>query len=61
MYACGKKYFVICHKGKPEIDNKIDVHGFVDIDWVSDPNHRWSTSGYLFKLFGGVVSWMSRR
>ena len=30
-------------------------------DWASDLDHKWSTNGYVFKLFGGVDSWMSRR
>ena len=39
----------------------LDIHGFVDADWVGDLDQRRSTSGYVFSLFGGAVSWMSKR
>jgi len=39
----------------------LDIHGFVDADWAGDLDKRRSTSGYIFNLFGGVVSWMSKR
>jgi hypothetical protein len=39
----------------------VDVQGLVDADWVRDLDHRSSTSGYVFKLFGGAIIWMSRR
>jgi hypothetical protein len=35
-YLCGTKYYVICYQGKPGDDSEVDVHGFVDIDWVGD-------------------------
>jgi hypothetical protein len=38
-----------------------NIHGFVDADWVGDLDHRRSTSGYVFNLFGGAISWMSKR
>jgi hypothetical protein len=38
----------------------LDIHGFVDADWAEDPDHRISTSGYVFNLFGGAISWMSK-
>ena len=57
----GTIYFTILYQGKPKTKRKIDVHGFVDSSWVSDLNYRWPTNIYVFKLFGGVVSWMSRR
>jgi len=39
----------------------LDIHGFVDVDWARDLDQRRSTSGYVFNLFGGVVSWMSKK
>lgn len=31
-----------------------------DSDWAGDPNTRRSTTGYLFKMNGGAISWKSR-
>lgn len=31
----------------------------VDSDWAGDPNSRRSTTGYLFTLNGGAISWKS--
>ena len=39
----------------------LDIHGFVDAEWAGDIDQRRSTSGYVFSLFGGAVSWMSKR
>ena len=39
----------------------LEIHGFVDVDWAGDLDQRRSTSGYVFSLFGGAVSWMSKR
>jgi hypothetical protein len=39
----------------------LDIHGFVDAYWAGDLDHRRSTSGYVFNLFGGEISWMSKR
>ena len=39
----------------------LDICGFVDADWAGDLDQRRSTSGYVFSLFGGAVSWMSKR
>jgi hypothetical protein len=35
--------------------------GYVDADWVGDVTDRKSNSGYLFRLFGGSISWSSRK
>jgi hypothetical protein len=43
------------------LDRVVDIHGFVDADWDGDPDRRRSTSGYVFNLFGGAISWMSKR
>jgi len=39
----------------------LDIHGFVDANWVGDLDQRRSTSGYVFNLFGGAVIWMSKK
>jgi len=39
----------------------LDIHGFVDVDWAWDLDQRISTSGYVFNLFGGAVTWMSKK
>ena len=39
----------------------MDIHGFVDVDWVGDLDHRRSTSGYVFNMFEGEISWMIKR
>ena len=39
----------------------VQVSGFVDADWGSNPNGRRSQSGYLFSLCGGIISWASKR
>jgi hypothetical protein len=33
----------------------------VDADWASDVNDRKSTSGYVFLLGGGAISWGSKK
>jgi hypothetical protein len=39
----------------------VNIHGFVDAGWARDLDRRISTSGYVFNLFGGAISWMSKR
>jgi hypothetical protein len=34
----------------------VDIHGFVDAHWDGDMDHRISTSGYVFNIFGGAIS-----
>ncbi|EIW72356.1 hypothetical protein TREMEDRAFT_26101, partial [Tremella mesenterica DSM 1558] len=35
--------------------------GYADADWGGDLDTRRSTTGYVFKVYGGVVAWKSRR
>ena len=58
---CGTTNSPICYQGRHVPDRVINVHGFVDADWAGDLDHRRSTSGYVFNLFGGAISWMSKR
>jgi len=37
------------------------ILGYVDADWGSDVNDCKSTSGYVFTLSGGAISWSSKK
>eukprot|EP00253_Pinus_taeda_P030075 PITA_30075 len=52
---------VWCYQGRAGLDRVLDIRGFVDADWAGDLDQRRSTSGYVFNLFGGAVSWMSKK
>ena len=60
-YLHGTTNHAICYQGRARPDRVLDVHGFVDADWAGDLDHRRSTSGYVFSLFGGAISWMSKK
>ena len=60
-YLHGTTNYGLCYQGRPGLDRVVDIHGFVDADWVGDMDCRRSTSGYVFNLFGGAISWMSKR
>jgi len=60
-YLHGTSDYGLCYQGRPRLDRELDIHGFVDTDWVGDLDQRRSTSGYVFNLFGGAVSWMSKK
>ena len=38
-----------------------DCTGFSDADWGGDLDDRKSTSGYIYLMAGGSVSWCSRK
>lgn len=43
-------------------DSAADVLvGYTDSDWAGDKIDRKSTSGYVFKVFGNTVSWLSQK
>jgi hypothetical protein len=60
-YLCGTTKYAICYQGKLETDREVNVHGFVNANWDGDLDRRRSTNGYVFKMFGGAISWMSKR
>jgi hypothetical protein len=35
------------------------LEGYCDANWISDADEIYATSGYLFSLGGGAVSWKS--
>ena len=41
--------------------NDDDLYGFADANWAGDVDTRPSTSGYVFMVANGVVSWSSKK
>jgi hypothetical protein len=60
-YLRGTASYGLCYEGRLGLDRVVDIHGFFDADWVGDMDRRRSTSGYVFNLFGGAISWMRKR
>jgi hypothetical protein len=60
MYLRGTTSYGLCYQGRPILDRVVDIHGFVDADWVGDMDRRRSTSFYVFNLFGGAIRWMRK-
>jgi hypothetical protein len=44
----------------PDGSSHVVLHGYADADWAGDPYTRRSTTGYVFMISGGCVSWMSK-
>ncbi|XP_062713882.1 uncharacterized protein LOC134290716 [Aedes albopictus] len=42
-------------------DANLEVVGYCDADWGSDPEQRKSTSGYVFLASGGAISWSCKK
>ncbi|KAE8229103.1 hypothetical protein CF326_g5936 [Tilletia indica] len=40
---------------------EVELEGYVDADWAADRDDRRSTSGFVFTMAGGAVSWGSRK
>lgn len=51
----------INHKLTFSSDGNHDHYGYSDADWGSDSTDRRSTTGYIFKLSGGAISWSSKK
>ena len=60
-YLRGTANHATCYQGRSEAVRVLDLHGFVNVEWVGDMDHRRYTSGYGFNLFGGVISWMRKK
>ena len=58
-YLQGTKDLGIVYQGDTNTDTSILV-GFSDSDWAGDRDTRRSTTGFLFMLGSGVVSWSSK-
>src|ERR1700744_1821313 len=42
-------------------EKSVGLVGYADSDYASDPVDGKSISGYVFKVFGCTVSWLSRK
>lgn len=65
-YLQGTRTYSISFRGNnPEslsiASSKNFLTNYADADWAGDPATRRSTTGYVFTLHGGAVSWMSRK
>jgi len=38
-----------------------DLTGFTDADWAADEETRRSVGAYIYVLYGGAISWCSKR
>ena len=56
-YLQGMQELGILYKQKDELK----LMGYSDADWAGDHDDRKSTSGYLFTLGGGPISWGSKK
>ena len=41
--------------------SNLDLIGFTDSDWEGDNTEQNSTSGYVFILIEGPISWLSKK
>ena len=53
-YLQGTANYGIHYSGYPTV-----LEGYSDSNWISDADEMKATSGYIFTLRGGVVSWKS--
>ena len=55
-YVQATLYYSLCFNQKD-----LQLQGYTDADWQGDLDDRKSTSGYLFTLAGGAISWSSKK
>ena len=53
-YLKGRSSYGIQYTGYPRV-----LEGYSDSNWISDTDEIKATSGYVFTLGGGAVSWKS--
>ncbi|CAI0429344.1 unnamed protein product [Linum tenue] len=58
-YLKGTIRFGIWYKRRCEGEE--ELLGYTDSDYAGDTDDRKSTSGYVFLLSGGVISWASKK
>jgi hypothetical protein len=69
MHVAGVKRILRYLKGtidhgilyKKSVNDELQLKGWTDSDYAGDLDDRKSTSGYVFKLGSGVISWSSKK
>jgi hypothetical protein len=44
-----------------EASTKLQVDGYIDVDWASSISDRRSTSGFMFSFGSATVTWSSKK
>ena len=52
-YAQGTKDYMLIYRRS----DSLEIKGYSDADFAGDKDDRKSTSGYVFTLAGGAISW----
>lgn len=61
-YVAGTAHYGITYGGYDSNGSStMEIMGYCDSDYASDSDTRRSTTGYVFVINGGAVSWSSRR
>jgi hypothetical protein len=60
-YLKGTKNLGIIYRAKNHPSSRLDIIGFSDANWAGDKNDRKSTTGYVFVIASGPVSWTSHK
>ncbi|XP_042972976.1 uncharacterized protein LOC122304776 [Carya illinoinensis] len=55
-YLKGTADYVLCYQG-----SDLQLRGYSDADWGSDLDERKSTTGYVFLLNNGAITWSSKK
>jgi len=53
-YLAGTISYGIHYSGRPAV-----LEGYSDSNWISNTDELYATSGYVFTLGGGAISWRS--
>ncbi|XP_031258533.1 secreted RxLR effector protein 161-like [Pistacia vera] len=60
-YLKGTIDFGMLYRKKTRSSMFLDLYGFTDSDYAGDVDDRKSTSGYVFTMGSGAISWSSKK
>ncbi|KAM0055964.1 putative RNA-directed DNA polymerase [Helianthus debilis subsp. tardiflorus] len=55
-YLKGTMHFGLCYSGFPSV-----IEGYSDASWINNKEDHSSTTGWVFLLGGGAISWASKK